>query len=199
MLLDRIIDGRCSHCFGKVEPDTRICPHCQTVLIFEPEVAPTPPDAATLGYSQKEEKSARRIYDSSKYGRSKGYILWLFVAAAWALLGYLIQQSGEISGTSDPQTSTFFLFYFPAILMIPMFFWGNSHSKKKQKEREAKVNALDPRLVERFRWEDEDTALQARNFRFQMKEADRLAKQARAEERDRQREKDEDQEHLLYD
>ena len=199
MVFDRIIDGRCSHCFGKVEPETRSCPHCQTVLICEPEEAPIPPDAATLGYSKKEARCARRIYNSSKYGRSKAYVLWLYVAVAWALLGYLTQQSGEISGTNDPQTATFFLFYLPAILMIPLFFWGNSRSKKKQKAREAKTNALDPRLVERFRWEDKETARKAQEFRDEMREADRLAKEARAEERARQREKEEEQEYLLYD
>ena len=191
-MLNKIVDGRCAYCFGKVEADAKECPYCRTVFAVEPVEVPPPPDAMTLGYTKKEAKVFRRIYDQGMLERSRGYVLWLFVAAAWLLLGFLIDMSGAAE-------SGLIKCSIPAALMLPLFFWGNARSKKKQKIRKEKLNALDPRLVERFRWEDAELTRKYQEFKAEMAEADRLAKEARREERELEREKEKEQEHLLYD
>lgn len=197
MMTQKIINGRCSYCFGVVEPNAKSCPYCNSVFVCEQEEVKPPADAAALGYSKKEAKAARRIYDKGMQPRSSGYILWLFVAAAWILLGFLIKNFGELGEGTDGN-SIFITFCVFAVLMLPLFFWGNARSKKKKKIQKAKSDALDPRLVERFRWEDEESSRKSKEFWAEMAEADRLAKEARKEERERQREKEEEQEHLLY-
>ena len=98
--------------------------------------------------SEKELNKSRKIYRKFQSGRSKGFILWLVVAAIWFGIGYLayIANSNNMTDSSMGVLKGFF--GMPIVLMIVFFFIGNFRSIQKHKAQKEMISRMSPALTE---------------------------------------------------